>query len=121
MQNGERNRVNASAETGGGAPPSPALVLREHMARRGASQAELARALGVSRVRINHIVSGRSPIGADMAVRLGKVFGMAPEFWAELQMRSDLHAARIRLRPHLDAFPELGRPVNENLAMPNEI
>src|SRR5262249_28304485 len=48
------------------------------------TQYRLAKDIGVPPRRINEIVKGRRAITADTALRLGKYFGMAPEFWLNL-------------------------------------
>jgi len=42
--------------------------------------------LGVPPRRINEIVLGKRSISADTALRLGRYFGMSPQFWLGLQM-----------------------------------
>lgn len=56
----------------------------------GLSQNTLARALGVSRRRINQILNERRALSADIAMRLGRFFEMSPEFWMGLQNDYDL-------------------------------
>ena len=60
------------------------------------SQDALARAIGVSRRRINEIVRGRRAISTDTAIRLGRYFGTGPELWLGLQSTWDVHAAGRR-------------------------
>jgi addiction module HigA family antidote len=50
----------------------------------------LARDIGVPPRRINDIVKGRRGVTADTALRLGRYFGMSPEFWLNLQSHHDL-------------------------------
>jgi len=52
------------------------------------------------------IVRGQRAISADVALRLGKYFGMTPQFWMNLQSDYDLRLAapsapldRIKPRP----------------------
>jgi len=54
------------------------------------SQYRLAKDIDVSPRRINEIVLGRRAISADTALRLGKYFGMSPQFWLNLQSHYDL-------------------------------
>src|SRR5271169_3941050 len=42
---------------------------------------------------IYEIVRGRRAISADVALRLGKYFGMTPQFWMNLQTDYDLRLA----------------------------
>jgi addiction module HigA family antidote len=47
------------------------------------------------------IVRGKRAITADTALRLGRFFGVAPEFWLNLQSRYDLEVAQEALGPAL--------------------
>ncbi len=53
----------------------------------------LAKAIKVSRPRLNDIVRGRRAVTTDTALRLGRYFGTTPEFWINLQIRYDLDVA----------------------------
>ncbi|NMG65189.1 HigA family addiction module antidote protein [Azoarcus indigens] len=57
------------------------------------SQDALARALGISRRRVNELVRGRRAISPDTAVRLGRFFGTDPRFWTALQAQWDTFLA----------------------------
>ena len=48
---------------------------------------KLAKALKVSRPRLNDLVLGRRSVSTDTALRLGRHFGTSPEFWLALQTR----------------------------------
>ncbi len=63
-------------------PTHPGEMLREDfLPDYGLSVASLAEAAGVSRQSVNELVRGRRAIGPEMALRLGRLFGNAPEFW----------------------------------------
>ncbi len=81
-------------------PPHPGRFLDEHyLGPLHITQDSLARALGVSRRRVNEIVRGRRGLTPDTAIRLARVFGGDPAFWLHLQAAWDLHeAARERGR-----------------------
>jgi addiction module HigA family antidote len=66
------------------------------------TQYRLARDIGVPPRRINEIVKGRRAITADTALRLGRFFGMSPEFWLNLQSHYDLEQEQERLAGRLD-------------------
>ncbi|MGD0815540.1 MAG: HigA family addiction module antitoxin [Verrucomicrobiota bacterium] len=66
------------------------------------TQYRLARDIGVPPRRINEIVKGRRAITADTALRLGRYFGMSPEFWLNLQSHHDLEQEQERLAGRLD-------------------
>lgn len=72
----------------------PGEILRdEFLTPIGLSADRLARAIKVSRPRLNDIVCGRSGITTDTALRLGCYFGTTPEFWINLQSRYDSDVA----------------------------
>lgn len=58
------------------------------------SQNLLARAINVPANRINQIINGKRELTADTALRLGKFFGIEPEFWLNLQLRFNMKIAR---------------------------
>ena len=59
----------------------------------GMSVRQLAEAIDVPSNRISDIVRGRRSITADPAIRLGRYFGMTPQFWLNAQMAYDLSKA----------------------------
>jgi addiction module HigA family antidote len=66
------------------------------------TQYRLAKDIGVPPRRINEIVKGARAITADTALRLGKYFGMTPEFWLNLQTHYDLEQEQERLAGRLE-------------------
>ncbi len=66
------------------------------------SQYRLAKDISVPPRRINEIVHGKRSITADTALRLGKFFGISPQFWLNLQTRYDLENIEDLLRDRLD-------------------
>jgi addiction module HigA family antidote len=66
------------------------------------SQNQLALSIGVPARRINEIVLGKRSITADTALRLGRYFGMSPQFWLGLQMDYDLDIAVDKLAERLE-------------------
>lgn len=76
-------------------PLHPGEMLREEfMVPLGLSANALALALRVPATRIGEIVKERRGITADTALRLGRYFGMTPEFWMNLQAHYDLETTR---------------------------
>jgi antitoxin HigA-1 len=70
----------------------------------------LAKDIGVSPRRINEIVKGNRAITADTALRLGRYFRMAPEFWLNLQSRYDLEQEREHLAGRLQREVKVSAP-----------
>ena len=82
------------------APVTPGEILAEDfLAGYNLSQAQLARALGISPNRIAEIIHNRRRISADTALRVGLFFGTGPEFWINPQTRCDLKSAQRSLSP----------------------
>ena len=81
----------------------PGEVLRdEFLTPMALSVYRLARALKVSRPRLNDLVLGRRGVTIDTALRLGCYFGTTPEFWINLQTRYDLDVAERTVRRHIE-------------------
>jgi len=73
----------------------PGEILRtEFMAPLGITGYQLAKALHFP--GIYEIVREQRAISADVALRLGKYFGMTPQFWLNLQTDYDLRRAAAR-------------------------
>jgi addiction module HigA family antidote len=80
-------------------PPQPGQFLESRFLKPlGISQTELARALGVSRRRVNELINGRRAITPDTAVRLAMYFGNEAAFWMHLQVAWDMHSAAREVR-----------------------
>jgi len=84
-------------------PVHPGEILRnEFLTPMGISVYELANAIKVPRSRANDIVLGRRAITTDTAMRLGRYFGMSPEFWINLQARYNLDVANRTVRHKIE-------------------
>lgn len=78
------------------------VLLEEFMKPRGITQYRVAKDIHVSARRINEIVHGSRAVSADTALRLGRYFGVAPQFWLNLQAGYDLEVERERLKARLE-------------------
>ncbi len=78
------------------------ILAEEFLKPMGVSQYRLARDIGVPPRRINEIVKGQRAITADTALRLGRYFCMAPQFWLNLQTHYDLEREQERLGQRLE-------------------
>jgi len=83
-------------------PIHPGEHLAEFLEEYGLSRYALAKATSMSQVRVSEIVRGKRAITADTALRLGRFFGVAPEFWLNLQSRYELELAQEALGPALE-------------------
>ncbi len=78
------------------------VLLEEFIKPFGLSQNRLAIDIGVDARRINEIVLGTRAVSADTALRLGRYFGVSPQFWLGLQAEYDLDVARDNLGDRLE-------------------
>ena len=77
-----------------GLPPiHPGEFLREILEERGLSQAHFSRLIGVSPMRISHVIKGTRPVTAELALLFGRAFGQSPQYWLNLQGTYDLKLA----------------------------
>ncbi|MBD0413781.1 HigA family addiction module antitoxin [Oryzicola mucosus] len=66
------------------------ILTEEFMQPLGLTQAALAEAMGVQRKHVNELCNGRRSVTAATALILARVFGNSPDFWLNVQRRSDL-------------------------------
>ena len=64
----------------------------------------LAKAIRVTRSRINEICRGRQGITANVALRLGRFFGVDPQWFMNMQSKYDLRVQAERLADELAAI-----------------
>jgi len=70
------------------------VLLEDFMKPLALTQYALAKALGVTQVRIGEIVQGKRAVSPDTALRLARYFGTSAEFWMNMQATYDLERAR---------------------------
>ena len=78
-------------------PIHPGEHLKEMLEELGMSQNAFALFIGISAMRISHVVKGKRPITAELAVLFGTAFGQTPQFWMNLQTGYDLKRAEKAL------------------------
>jgi len=83
------------------------LFLEEILDELGISQAEFARTVGLSPMRVSHVVKGTRPITAELALLFGKAFGQSPLYWLNLQAAYDLKTVEKAIGRRLAGIPEL--------------
>ena len=72
-------------------PPHPGLTIRHDCIEAlGLSVTQAAKGLGVTRQALTNVLSGKSAISPEMAVRLEKAFGSTATAWVRLQANYDL-------------------------------
>jgi len=90
------------------APIHPGVTLREEfLLPMEITQQQLADGIHVPFQRINELVNGKRGVTPSTSLRLAKFFGMSEDFWMNLQVRWDLHRARIKEQTILEKI----RPV----------
>lgn len=88
----------------------PGEFLAETLQELGVSQAEFARTIGVSPMRISHVINGTRPVTAELALLFGRVFDQSPQYWLNLQTTFDLKTAAASIGPRLSAIHALAHP-----------
>lgn len=69
------------------------MLTEEFMKPLGLTQGALAEAMGVPRKHVNELCNDRRSVTAPTALILARVFGNSPEFWLNVQRRTDLWEA----------------------------
>ncbi len=91
-----------------GLPPiHPGEFLAETLHELDVSQAQFARTIGISAVRVSHIVNGARPVTAELALLFGRALGQSPQYWLNLQMAYDLKTTEAAIGKQLLAVTEL--------------
>jgi len=72
------------------------ILMEEFLEPMCISQYRLSKDISVDPRRINEIVHGKRSISADTAFRLGRYFGMSPQFWLNLQSHFDLEVLEMK-------------------------
>lgn len=75
----------------------PGLFLNEILETLDFKQSVFARRIGVSPMRISHILKGSRPVTAELALLFGKAFQQSPQYWLNLQMDYELKTAKSRV------------------------
>ncbi|PTL37126.1 addiction module antidote protein, HigA family [Candidatus Methylomirabilis limnetica] len=88
-------------------PMHPGEFLREILDELDISQAQFARAIGVSPMRVSHVVNCARPVTAELALLFGRAFGQSPQYWLNLQATYDLKTAEAAMGRQLKVVIEL--------------
>ena len=88
----------------------PGEFLAEILGEMKLSQAEFSRAIGVSPMRISHVIKGDRPVTAELALLFGRVFNQSPQYWLNLQVSYDLKIANANIGKRLAGIPALAHP-----------
>lgn len=85
----------------------PGEFLRETLEDMALTQAAFADAIGVSPMRVSHVLRGDRPVTAELALRLGRALGQTPQYWLNLQTAYDLKVAQRDMKDSLLAVRAL--------------
>lgn len=77
-------------------PSHPGVIVRFALEDLGVSVAAAARSLGVTRQQLHNVISGRSAVSAEMALRLEQGLGSTADTWLRLQANYDLAQLKSR-------------------------
>jgi len=75
-------------------PPHPGELIKETMEMLNLSARALAKALDVAPSTVQRLISGKSDISPEMAIRLSIVIGSSEQVWMGMQDAYDLWQAR---------------------------
>lgn len=73
------------------------ILQEEFLEPMGVSVYRVAKETGLSQTQLGQIIKGMRSITAESALRLGKFFGVEPQFWLNLQTLFDLEEAERRI------------------------
>ncbi len=76
-------------------------MLKDFIEPMGLTRYKVAKAIKVPQRRIDEICMGHRAMSADTALRLGRLFGIDPQIWMNLQAQYDLEVAERGLRKRL--------------------
>ena len=79
----------------------PGEFLLEILDESGLSQVLFARMIGVSPMRVSHVIRGTRPVTAELALLFGRAFRQTPQYWLNLQSAYDLRKAKSRMGARL--------------------
>jgi addiction module HigA family antidote len=75
----------------------PGIILKtEYLPEMGISKYRLAKMLLISEGHVGELLEGKRNVTANMALRLGRLFGQSPEIWMAMQSDYDLRYARLQ-------------------------
>ena len=91
--------------------PHPGVVLRgEFLKPMSLSVHALANAIHVPRSHLNEVCRGRQGVSANVALRLGKYFGVDPRWFLNMQTKYELHVQGEALADELAAIATRAMP-----------
>ena len=83
------------------------ILLHDFLEPLGLSQYALAKAIGVTPIRVSQIVRGQRAVTADTALRLSRALGTSADFWMNLQVCYDLEETARQIESTLASVQPL--------------
>jgi len=83
------------------APLHPGAVAADVLEERQVSLRQAAKAIGLSPTGLSKVLTGKSPVTPETALRFGVYFGNGPEIWQRLQNDYDLWHAGAAMKAEL--------------------
>jgi antitoxin HigA-1 len=75
-------------------PVHPGQLVKANLEELEQSVAAAADAIGVTRQALNNVISGKSAVSPEMAIRFEQAFGGSADMWLRMQAAHDLAQAR---------------------------
>jgi addiction module HigA family antidote len=86
-------------------PVHPGEILADELEETGLSAKKLADVIQVPPNRLYQLLAGKRSMTADTALRLSQYFGMAPDFWMDLQSAYELDLVRQKNGKAIQRIP----------------
>src|SRR5271168_5625671 len=87
-------------------PIHPGEILADELEEIGLSAKKLADVIEVPPNRLYQLLAGKRNVTADTALRLSQYFGMAADFWMNLQSAYELDLARQQNGKAIERIPK---------------
>ena len=75
-------------------PVYPGELVQANLEELGLTTAQGAKGLGVTRQQLHEVITGRSAVSPEMALRFEKAFGDSADMWLRMQSAYDFAQAR---------------------------
>ena len=89
-------------------PPAVGEVVRQKLlVERNLTQSYVARAIDISKPRLNMILSGRCQVSAEIALRIERVFGISANFLLRARTEFELFRETKRISSEIHSLRQL--------------
>ncbi|MDR2864630.1 MAG: helix-turn-helix domain-containing protein [Spirochaetaceae bacterium] len=98
---------------GGAVGKTPAIELQRQINQFGLSKNAVAKAVGISPITLNHVLTGDKKVDIELSLLFGKYFGTGEALWIDLQRKTGLTEAKKKLAVQLKELKK-ATPVKED-------